>query len=73
MLWETGEITWEPITRDKTGVYDTDPVTVAIYAAKIFTRHPRLDYTKLAKTQKRLLRLANQAKLHSFRTKPVYM
>jgi hypothetical protein len=28
MLWETGEITWEPITRkDKTGVYDTDPVT----------------------------------------------
>ena len=33
--WMTGEITWEPLTTaDKTGVYDTDPVTVAIYASK---------------------------------------
>ena len=33
--WTTGEITWEPLTTaDKTGVYDTDPVTVAIYASK---------------------------------------
>ena len=31
--WESGEITWEPLhTNDKRGVYDTDPVTVAIYA-----------------------------------------
>ena len=28
---------------------------------------------KIAKTQKRLIRRANQAKLHSFRTKPIYM
>jgi len=27
----------------------------------------------MAKTQKKLLRLANKAKLHSFRNKPVYM
>ena len=30
--WETGEITQEPLhKRDKTGVWDTDPVSVAIY------------------------------------------
>ena len=31
--WSTGERTWEPLhTKDKAGVWDTDPVTVAIYA-----------------------------------------
>ena len=78
LLWEGGEISWEPLTTvDKQGVYDTDRVTVAIYASK----HALLDtpgwklpgLKKIAKTQKRLLRVANQAKLHSFRTKPVYM
>ena len=35
MEWETGEISWEPLmTADKKGVYDTDPVTVAIFARK---------------------------------------
>jgi hypothetical protein len=56
---------------------DVDPVTVAIYAEK----HGLLDtpgwkfpqLRKIAKTQKRLVRHSNQAKLHSFRTKPVYM
>ena len=76
--WETGEVTWEPLTtEDKSGMFDMDPVTVAIYADK----HNLLDapgwrlpsLRKCAKTQKRILRLANQAKLHSFRTKPVYM
>jgi hypothetical protein len=33
LLWETGEIGWEPLHEDKTGVY-TDLVTVAIYAEK---------------------------------------
>ena len=58
-------------------MYRSDPVTVAIYASE----KGLLDTTgwklpglkKRAKTQKRLIRLANQAKLHSFRTKPVYM
>jgi hypothetical protein len=78
VLWETGEITWEPLTTtQRDGVYEADPVTVAIYADK----HKLIDtpgwklpsLRKRAKTQKRLIRFANQAKLHSFRTKPVYM
>ena len=28
---------------------------------------------KIAKTQKKLIRVANKAKLHSFRSKPIYM
>jgi len=28
---------------------------------------------KMAKTQKKLIRMANKAKLHSFRSKPIYM
>ena len=57
VLWETGEISWEPLTRvDKTGVYNTDPVTVGVYADK----HGLLDahgwripgLKKQAKTQK---------------------
>jgi len=76
--WETGECSWQPLTTtEKHGVYDTDPVTVAIYAQK----HGLLNTSgwklpgmkKLAKTQQRIIRRANQAKLHSFRTKPVYM
>ena len=78
VLWESGEVTWEPLTtKKKDGVYDCDPITVAIYADK----HNLLDTTgwklpglrKRAKTQKRLIRAANQAKLHSYRTKPIYM
>ena len=78
LRWETGELTWEPLTTaKKTGVADTDVVTVAIYAEK----YDLLDTTgwkmptirAAAKTQKRLIRRANQAKLHSFRTRPVYM
>ena len=76
--WESGETTWEPLhRRDKTGVFDTDPVTVAIYAKENgLLKTPGWKSQKLlniAKTQKRLIRRANQAKLHSYRTKPVYM
>jgi hypothetical protein len=76
MLWETGEITWEPITRkDKTGVYDTEPRLLSTQLRIIYSTPQDGNYQDYAnaKTQKRLLRLANQAKLHSFRTKPVYM
>ena len=71
--WETGEITWEPLNE----VYKDDPISVAIYARKhgllntVGWKLPGL--RKIAKTQKRLIRRANQAKLHSFRTKPIYM
>ena len=64
-------------TRDKGRVYDTDRVTVAIYAKK----HGLLDtpgwrlpgLKKIAKTQQRILWHANQAKLHSWLTKNIYM
>ena len=76
--WETGERSWEPLsTKDKGGVYDTDPVTVAIYAREndlLEVEGWRLPgMKKLAKTQQRIIRVANQAKLHSFRTKPIFM
>lgn len=71
--WEDSSVTWEPITT----VLDTATSSVAEYAKK----HGLLEtpgfkrkaITKAAKSIKHLKRLANQAKLHSFRTKPVYM
>ena len=78
VLWENGETTWEPFSRDdKMGLFDQDPVTVAIYAVKHGLigqpgwNSPLLH--KYAKTPKRIIRLANQAKLHSFRTAPKFM
>ena len=78
VLWETGEKTWEPLTRfDGAGVMDTDPTTVAIYARKSGLlndpewKHPTL--RRIAKTEKRMQRRMHQSHLHSFRTKPIYM
>lgn len=75
--WETGERTWEPLhTKDKSGLYQQDPVSVALYAKKnnlLDTKGWKLPNMKnYVKTQQRIIRRANQAKLHSFRTKPVY-
>jgi len=76
--WESGKTSWQLLHRkDKAGIYDCDPVTVVIYARE----NNLLDANgwklpglkKLAKTQKRILRHAKQAKLHSFRTKPICM
>ena len=71
--WEGGECTWEPLT----ALIKDDPVTVALYGKKHdLIGKPGWNSKHLkhiAKTQKKLIRLANQAKLHSFRTKPVYM
>ena len=77
--WDTGEVSWEPLytAGGKAGIWKYDPVTVAIYA-----RDNKLLKTKgwklpgieiMAKAQKCVVRLANQAKLHSFRTKPIFM
>ena len=75
--WETGEITQEPLhRRDKTGIWDTDPVTVAIYVEENNLQDtpgfklPGMK--KLMKTKKRLIRQANQAKRKSFRNTPVW-
>jgi len=76
--WESGETSWQPLHRkEKAGTYDCDPVAVAIYAREnslLDAKGWKLPgLKKLAKTQKHILRLAKQAKLHSFRTKPIYM
>jgi len=76
--WESGKTLWQPLhCKDKAGIYDCDPVTVAIYAREnnlLDAKGWKLPgLKKLVKTQKRILRHAKQAKPHLFRTKPIYM
>jgi len=76
--WESGETSWQRLhCKVKAGIYDSDPVTITIYARKnnlLDAKGWKLPgLKKLAKTQKRILRHAKQAKLHSFHTKPIYM
>jgi len=79
VLWSTGEQTWEPLCdrSGKSGLWIDDPVTVAIYARdnglldEPGWKLPGLK--KIAMTQKKLIRMANKAKLHSFRSKPMHM
>jgi hypothetical protein len=76
--WQNGGISWEPLhRRDGSGMWKEDPTTAAAHAQK----HGLIDTTgwKLqglksrVKAQKGMIRMANQTKLHSFRTAPVYM
>jgi transposase InsO family protein len=66
--WENGEITYEPLNV----IAADDPVTCATYALE----HGLLDtpgwkrFKRLASRQKKLLRMANQSKLRSYRTAP---
>ena len=73
IAWENGEISWVPLHI----THEDSPIELAICAAKnklLDTPGWRLPgLKKMAKTQKRLIRLANQAKLHSFRTTPIYV
>ena len=81
--WEDGSTSWQPLSNkrkwgiDAWGVMDTDPVTVALYAQKAgMLLKPGWGGKRirdLVKTQKRLIRNVNQAKLHSLRNKPIYM
>ncbi len=83
--WETGETSWIPLyapnrldeKRKPIGAYFDDKVTCAIYAREnnlLDTPGWKLPMLrKYAKTQQRIIRRANQAKLHSFRHKPIYM
>ena len=64
--WETGECSWEPLhTRDKTGVFDTDPVTIGLYArAHKLIGIPGWNFPylkKIGKTQDRIIRHAKKA------------
>ena len=68
--WETGEITSEPLSI----IAADDPVTCAIYAKqnKLLEVEGWKRFKGIAKRQKKLLRMANQAKLRSFRLAPRY-
>jgi hypothetical protein len=69
--WESGEITYEPLNV----IAIDDPTTCAAYAAK----HNLLEtpgwkrFSRLAKRQKKMLRMAKQVKLRSFCTATKYM
>ena len=69
--WETGESTYEPLHI----VAADDPVSCAIYAKNnnLLEEEGWKRFKRLACRQKKLIRLANQAKLQSFWTKPIYM
>ena len=68
--WENGEVTFEPLSI----IAADDPVSCAIYARE----HDLLDtpgwkrFKKIANREKKLLRMANQAKLRSFNTAPKF-
>ena len=68
--WENGEITWEPLSILK----KSDPISCAIYAKEndLLELQGWKAFKKLARKQKKLLRLVNQAKLQSYRNAPMY-
>ena len=68
--WENGEITSEPLSI----IGADDPVTCAIYAREnnLLNKPGWKRFARLAKREKKLLRLQNQVKLRSYRTSPRY-
>ena len=68
--WETGESTYEPLHL----IAADDPISCAVYAKdnNLLEEPGWKQFKRLAHRQKKLLRLVNQAKLQSFRTKLVY-
>ena len=68
--WESGEVTYEPLTL----ISKDDPVTCAVYAKK----HDLLDTTgwkhlkRYAKTSKRLIRAVKQSRIRQVRTSARY-
>ena len=70
ITWENGEITWEPLSI----IGKADPVSVAIYGREngLLEQVGWKTFQKLAKRQKKMLRMANQSKLQSFRNRVVF-
>ena len=68
--WETGEQMYEPLSL----IGKDDPVTCAIYAKdnNLLDTPGWKHFKKITKREKKLLHLANQAKLHSYRYRPIY-
>jgi hypothetical protein len=69
--WENGEVTTEPLST----IAQDDPVTCALYAQEkgLLELPGWKRFKTIARRQKKLFRMANQAKLRSFRTAPKYM
>jgi hypothetical protein len=68
--WENGETTYEPL-----GIIGkSDPASCAMYADRNGLLHLEgwKQFARLARRRKKLLRMANQAKLQSFRTRPKF-
>ena len=70
ILWGTGQRSWHPLN----SIYQDDPVSIALCARE----HGLLEIDgwkrckHMAKKAKKLGRMVNQARLKSFRNKPVY-
>lgn len=66
--WENGEVTFEPLSV----IAADDPVTCAIYARDndLLDKAGWKRFKRIANREKKLIRMANQAKLRSFRTAP---
>ena len=68
--WESGEVTYEPLTH----ISKDDPITRAVYAKK----HDLLDTTgwkhlkRYAKTSKRLIRAVKQSRIRQVRASARY-
>jgi hypothetical protein len=69
--WETGEITSEPLSI----IAADDPVTCAIYAREngLLDKEGWKRFKRLARREKKMLRMVNQAKLRSYRSAPKYV
>eukprot|EP00984_Skeletonema_dohrnii_P017565 scaffold8043_cov92-Skeletonema_dohrnii-CCMP3373.AAC.2 len=73
--WESGEITFEPITE----FYKDEPWLLAEYAQEMGLiddwerRYPRLKLCRHAKNTKKMMRVINQSKCQSYQNTPIYM
>mmetsp|Transcript_13186 Transcript_13186/g.23919 ORF Transcript_13186/g.23919 Transcript_13186/m.23919 type:complete len:235 (-) Transcript_13186:1278-1982(-) len=68
--WENGEITLEPLAV----IAADDPITCAVYGKEnvLLELESWKRFKPIAKRQKKLFRMVNQAKLRSYRTAPKY-
>ena len=68
--WENGEQSWEPLGI----IARSDPVSCAIYGKtnKLLEQTGWKQFARLAKRQKKFVRMANQAKLFAYRLKITY-
>ena len=69
--WEDGSVTWELLDII---AKSPDPVTCAIYGDQngLLDEFGWKCFARLARRKKKLLRMVHQAKLQSFRCRPVY-